>query len=498
MHASKVWLPVAVLAVTLSHAGATQTPANGGPVSLGVMISQPGLCSPTTDAAPGALVDFVRPGGSADRAGLRVGDVLLHFGSTDIQLWTDLPKAMQLAHVGDRVDVTVKRGDTLVTQQVQFTQADVRVPAAGSSSAPAPTPGPPLSPPANSCINAYRVLPLPADAAQRAAALQGDSAVTLEGDVLTIAHRDARESVRLIGSLQLPMTRVPGTQVWLTQLQMDGWQRTFFSYEFFGSQNTPAPPESGTFHGAEAPLLPLTTPQLQGRLIHTHLHSRLLKADREISVYLPPGAAKNLPVLYMTDGQSVESFARVLEPLMQHHQSHPFAVIGEHAAQNTSASAAFDPQQDMRSREYLPGIDQTTFDRHVQFFVNELLPWASRTYGVSAQRAGRALFGFSSGAAFGLDMAVNHPELFAAVLPFSAGKPMLKPAPKPGLPHVYLAAGVLEPPFAAVTRQSQDLLREAGAETEFTLYPSGHDILMWQLALVKYVPRVFPPGTNAL
>src|ERR1700733_9578642 len=182
MRASKDWLIVALLAATLSRAGATQTPTNGGPVSLGVMISQPGLCSPTTDAAPGALVDAVQPGGSADRAGLRVGDVLLHFGSMDIQLWSDLPKAVQLAHAGDRVDVTVKRGDTLITQQVQFTQADVRVPAAGSSSAPAPAPGPPPSPPANSCFSAYRVLPLPADAAQRAAALQGDSAVTLEGD----------------------------------------------------------------------------------------------------------------------------------------------------------------------------------------------------------------------------------------------------------------------------------------------------------------------------
>jgi enterochelin esterase-like enzyme len=279
---------------------------------------------------------------------------------------------------------------------------------------------------------------------------------------------------------------------------MDGWQRTFFSYQFLGSQNTPTSPELATFHGAEAPPLPLTTPQLQGRLIHTHLHSRLLDADREISVYLPPGAHKNLPVLYMTDGQTVESFARVMEPLMLRQQTRPFAVIGEHAQNDTSASAGFDPQQDMRSREYLPGIDQTTFDRHVQFFVNELLPWASRTYGVSAQRAGRVLFGFSSGAAFGLDMAVTHPELFAAVLPFSAGMPMLKPAPNPGLPRVYLAAGLLEPPFAAVTRQAQVLLQEAGAKAVFTFYPSGHDILMWQLALVNYIPQVFPPGTNAL
>ena len=63
---------------------------------------------------------------------------------------------------------------------------------------------------------------------------------------------------------------------------------------------------------------------------------------------------------------------------------------------------------------------------------------------------------------------------------------------------MYLAAGELEPSFAVVTHQAQGLLRDAGAETVFTLYPSGHDILMWQLALVNYAPNVFPPGTDVL
>jgi enterochelin esterase-like enzyme len=150
----------------------------------------------------------------------------------------------------------------------------------------------------------------------------------------------------------------------------------------------------------------------------------------------------------------------------------------------------------MRTREYLPGVDKETFERHLRFFTEELMPWASRTYGVSARRAERALFGFSSGGAFALNMAVVHPELYAAVLPFSVGVPIGTLLPTPDLPRIYLAAGELEPSFAATTRQAQGVLHEAGAEAIFTSYPSGHDILMWELALVNYLPAVFPTQAN--
>jgi enterochelin esterase-like enzyme len=499
MRALSAWAAVATVGIFSSTPGTAQVMAAGNPVSLGVVVSATGLCSADLQPAPGALIGMVRPGGAADRAGLKPGDVILRFGSTQIQVWTDLPRAVQLAHAGDQIAIVVKHGDALVTDQVQFTQTDSGAPSTGQSSAPPVASNASAPPFAPSCSpRSYSVLPLPTDAAQRAAALVGDSSVSLEGDVLTIAHRDPGDAVQLIGPLQLPMTHIPGTQVWLTQLKMDGWERMFFSYQFIGSQHTPAVQAIDTFHGAKAPVPPLMAPQLQGRLIHTHVHSRLLGADRDISVYLPPGAAGKLPVLYMTDGQSVESFARVLEPLILSHRTRPFALIGEHSGQDPGVSAGHEPQPDMRTREYVPGVDKKTFDRHLRFFTEELLPWASVTYGVSARRTERALFGFSNGADFGLEMAVVHPELFGAVLPFSAGMLMLEPVPKKGLPHMYLAAGELESSFAVVTHQAQGLLREAGAEAVFTLYPSGHDILMWQLALVNYAPNVFPSATDVL
>jgi enterochelin esterase-like enzyme len=494
-------LIAAALASLLSGVVAAQMTADGGHVSLGVVVGAADPCNIKPRPEPGALVLGVRPGGGADRAGIKASDILLRFGSTDIKSYTDLMAAVREAHVGDRDDIVLKRGDRELTQPFQFAQTDVLAPTAGWSSAPGPGPTPAVTapgtspvPPMTGCLSEpYSVLPLPADAARRAAALVTDSSISLEDEVLTIVHRDSAEKVQLLGSIQLPMTRVPGTQVWLTQLKMAGWRRMFFSYQFITVNSPNQPAEFGIFRGADAPELLTPTSRLKGRLIHTHLHSQLLNADRDVSLYLPPDMVHGLPVLFMTDGQSVESFAKVLEPLMLNHRIRQFAIVGELAAQNPDASAAFDPQKDMRSREYLPEIDKDTFERHLRFFTAELMPWASHKYGVSARRAERALFGFSSGGAFALHMAVVHPELYAAVLPFSVGVSIGTIAPTPNWPRIYLAAGELEPPFLATTRQAQAQLHEAGAEATFTSYPSGHDIVMWELALVNYLPSVFPP-----
>jgi PDZ domain len=165
-------LAVILLAVALSETIAAQ---QGSPsdahVSLGVVIQRAGICIPPQGL--GAPITAVRPGSSADRAGLKAGDLVVHFGGTDIKEWRDLPRAVQLAHAGDHVGVLVNREGVRVTLQVQFTQADVVAPSAVGASAPGPAPtlGAPPSPVANGCISQpYRVLPLPADARARLAA----------------------------------------------------------------------------------------------------------------------------------------------------------------------------------------------------------------------------------------------------------------------------------------------------------------------------------------
>jgi C-terminal processing protease CtpA/Prc len=59
----------------------------------------------------GVLVDAVRPGSPAARAGLRVGDVILAIDGDDARAATDLLKAMNHRKKGEAIAISIQRGD---------------------------------------------------------------------------------------------------------------------------------------------------------------------------------------------------------------------------------------------------------------------------------------------------------------------------------------------------------------------------------------------------
>jgi serine protease Do len=84
---------------------------------LGVQISEV-----TTDVAEslglgrahGAEVAMVEPGGPADKAGIKVGDIILKYNGKDIDRSSDLPRLVGASAVGSRATVTVwRRGSQL-------------------------------------------------------------------------------------------------------------------------------------------------------------------------------------------------------------------------------------------------------------------------------------------------------------------------------------------------------------------------------------------------
>jgi enterochelin esterase-like enzyme len=215
-----------------------------------------------------------------------------------------------------------------------------------------------------------------------------------------------------------------------------------------------------------------------------------------MTVYLPPGADANgrsLRALFMADGQSCDTYARIVEPLIVSGRVAPFAIVGVHAA---TAPAGYDPSRDgpdPRTLEYIPRFGKETAVRHMRFFIEEVLPWAVREHGVSSRPADRAVFGYSNGGAFAAYAGIEHGRQFAHALPFSVGVGIARPSGHRSFPEFHFAVGKLEPPFLRTTREMHSLVKELGAKSTFREYTSGHDTLMWQVALAEYLPRVFPP-----
>ena len=345
--------------------------------------------------------------------------------------------------------------------------------------------------PATSSLDPPRAFEIvqPADvAALRERLADRNDDISLAGDVLTIMHRDARDSVVVSGSLQTPMSRIPGSDIWYVHLKRNGWDRAFFSYLF--AARLPSSLESEPmreYRGSRAPVLTRAR-SLTGRIVVRQISSKHLNADRSVSIYLPPDARAPLPVLFMADGAFMDRFARVLEPLILAGRIEPIAIVGTHA----SVEPATRPGLDRRAQEYVPVVAPPIFAQHLQFLIEEVVPAVTREFQLSTRPEDRALFGFSSGAAFAVAAVARHPGTFSHALAFSLNLPRVETA-KQLAPTYYFAAGELEPYFLKTTRGVHEQLSNAGTRSTFRSYLSGHNLMLWQLALSEYLPEIFPP-----
>jgi hypothetical protein len=70
------------------------------------------------EQGPGVRFSGVQPGSPAEKAGVRTGDVLVRFGTTEIRNIYDYTYALGAAKPGDQVRAVVRRGDALVPLEI--------------------------------------------------------------------------------------------------------------------------------------------------------------------------------------------------------------------------------------------------------------------------------------------------------------------------------------------------------------------------------------------
>ncbi len=316
-----------------------------------------------------------------------------------------------------------------------------------------------------------------------------------EGDELTFVLRSAEaDEVRLSGSLSsFALERVGNGDLWTVTLRIEGLARAAFGYDFLryrAKENLdPGRWADRTFRGNDAPPAAQVAESLRGTIETVEMPPRALPEPRNLSIYRPPGFSpedENTAV-FMADGGGVEIYAKVLEPLLLAGELPPLVLVGVHSAASSENRVReyVGPKDDPHSPEEAHWNDP--FYRHLEFFLDEVIPWAEEELGVSVEPDKRLFFGCSNGADFAIELALRFPDLFGHVLAFSNG--MSHPAPDwdPALkyPVFRLTAGLWEPGFWTSTKRWSEALTEGGFEHTFREELRGHDFSIWKEEFVR-------------
>jgi enterochelin esterase-like enzyme len=316
----------------------------------------------------------------------------------------------------------------------------------------------------------------------------GDSryAVWAEDDILHVLWRGTAEQVVLSGGVQVPMWPVEDAAgLWEASLRVRRLDEAVITVLIVGLGAADSPfgrpvTDTMTWRGARAPAGRADAEWPLAGEVRTHtIDSAPLRGPREVTVYVPPGAAGApgpLPGCVLADGESVPGFARVLEPAIASGAAPPAVLVGVH---NAGGHA---DRSDLRAQEYLPRQRPRRFAAHLSFVTGEVIPWAAASLPVDP--SGRWLAGgFSNGAAWAIAAAQRRPEVFGGVAAFSAGVVPRRVAGASRDVRHYLAAGTLEEGFRRSTLQWAARLRRAGVPCSHHEWPGGHDPFWWQQTL---------------
>lgn len=309
-------------------------------------------------------------------------------------------------------------------------------------------------------------------------------------DRLTVLYRSATNTDRpvLCCGLQLPLSPLPGTDVWAVTVRVKDVQRAVISLRVLTDTYAPLTPET-VWRGPQALAPAPRSSVLAGRIEQATLNAGDLLGPREIRVYTPPHwtSEEQLPAVYLADGQSIEGMAQTLEAAIAAGTAPRVVLIGIPSARSTGSTS--DPSEDHRALEYLEGFPggAARFSAHEQFVVTQVLPYVERTYHLSTRPQDRVVAGFSNGGAWAISMAARHPQLFRGVLAMSPSNAGQQKAPDPAA-RVFVEAGTLEVPFLTAARAYAAITRRAGNPTQLEVRVSGHDAALWR--------DVFPNGVT--
>lgn len=202
------------------------------------------------------------------------------------------------------------------------------------------------------------------------------------------------------------------------------------------------------------------------------------------------------PVVYTTDGQLITaSYKTSLDSLIKNKCIKPVVVIGV----NSDETLCPDGRTEHRNYEYIQnlygGKDSLNllFDKHLQFFSEEIFSYVESKYSVLKSKANRYFYGISNGADFGVTLAQLYPDLIGTYLLCSivSGSKIPFAWNSDNCPSFFLATGNEE--YEGIREEAIRLsayLAKIGIPFQLQFYTGGHERKLWEKQFIQTLPKM--------
>lgn len=314
-------------------------------------------------------------------------------------------------------------------------------------------------------------------------------AVEAEDETLRLYGQGDYPAYPVRGGLSVNLQRIAGSNYWSGTWRLAKLDEAMLLFAYPHSPE--GPPGFEPWRGHNAPEAPRWADPLRGSIDTQVITSEALGENRRVAVYQPeaPADAK-LDVLVITDGEAIESVARLIEPLITEGRIAPTLVIGIFSGPGAIDGPSARPAADLRPADYLIDFSNAgdRHSRYLRFFTQETPAWIRTRYPVTVRSQGWTAFGQSDGAALVLRAALQgetYDRFIAASPAWRAIRP--EECAKQARPlEVIIAAGLYEPPFLATARQTQAALNACGYRVDLREFAAGHtpdipNTLLWQV-----------------
>ncbi len=251
---------------------------------------------------------------------------------------------------------------------------------------------------------------------------------------------------------------------------------------------------------------------------HDQFHSRFLRNQRDLIVYLPPGYDeqpwRQFPVLYLHDGQNLFDRATAFAGVDWNVQGSADQLIQAGAVQSLIVVGIYHSGKS-RIHEYTPTktpkLGGGRADRYARFLLQEVMPFIQRGYRALAEPSLTGIGGSSLGGLVSLYFGLKYPQTFGKIAALSPSvwwnqrviHRLAAAAPVRPRPSIWLDIGTREGPrMVPDVEQFRDVLLKKGwrlgQDLHYERVEGGeHNEAAWAQRIGRVLQFLYPASPDS-